>query len=170
MSAAVTRYESTLREVLERPSCPPRIPWAHKYGGETDAAVPLQGGIFDTPCRGLGTAVPADMTMLEGCSPLVNIQERIFYTEAALTIPARESVQERPARRRPVFDFACAHTGERGIYGYDLVTRLPPSPFTCQTAALAHTEQIAIVRQNFGLIWRDLLPCRWPPGHHGLEP
>ena len=49
------------------------------------------------------------------------------------------------------FDFACAHTENRGIYGYDLVTRLGSTlSFTCQTAALAHTEQIAIVRQNFG--------------------
>ena len=51
--------------------------------------------------------------------------------------------------RCPSIDFACAHTENRGIYGYDLVTRLGSTlSFTCQTAALAHTEQIAIVRQN----------------------
>ncbi|UQT48221.1 hypothetical protein M5E87_26855 [Flavonifractor plautii] len=92
------------------------------------------------------------MTMLEDVFSWVNIQERIFYTEAALTIPAGESVQvEAALPKEASFDFACAHTENRGIYGYDLVTRLGSAlSFTRQTAALAHTEQIAIVRQNFG--------------------
>ena len=151
MSAAVTRYESTLREVLNA-LCPSPDTLAHKYGGETDAASLSREVFFDTLCRGLGTAVPADMTMLEDVFSWVNIQERIFYTEAALTIPAGESVQvEAALPKEASFDFACAHTENRGIYGYDLVTRLGSTlSFTRQTAALAHTEQIAIVRQNFG--------------------
>ncbi len=132
--------------------CPSPDTLAHKYGGETDAASLSREVFFDTLCRGLGTAVPADMTMLEDVFSWVNIQERIFYTEAALTIPAGESVQvEAALPKEASFDFACAHTENRGIYGYDLVTRLGSTlSFTCQTAALAHTEQIAIVRQNFG--------------------
>lgn len=151
VSAAVTRYESTLREVLNA-LCPSPDTLAHKYGGETDAASLSREVFFDTLCRGLGTAVPADMTMLEDVFSWVNIQERIFYTEAALTIPAGESVQvEAALPKEASFDFACAHTENRGIYGYDLVTRLGSAlSFTRQTAALAHTEQIAIVRQNFG--------------------
>lgn len=151
VSAAVTRYESTLREVLNA-LCPSPDTLAHKYGGETDAASLSREVFFDTLCRGLGTAVPADMTMLEDVFSWVNIQRRIFYTEAALTIPAGESVQvEAALPKEASFDFACAHTENRGIYGYDLVTRLGSTlSFTCQTAALAHTEQIAIVRQNFG--------------------
>ena len=151
VSAAVTRYESTLREVLNA-LCPSPDTLAHKYGGETDAASLSREVFFDTLCRGLGTAVPADMTMLEDVFSWVNIQERIFYTEAALTIPAGESVQvEAALPKEASFDFACAHTENRGIYGYDLVTRLGSAlSVTRQAAALAHTEQIAIVRQNFG--------------------
>ena len=92
------------------------------------------------------------MARLEDVFSWVNIQERIFYAEAVLTIPAGESVQvEAALPKEASFDFACAHTENRGIYGYDLVTQLGSAlSFTCQTAALAHTEQIAIVRQNFG--------------------
>ena len=80
------------------------------------------------------------------------LQERIVSAEAGLTIPAGESVPvEAALPKEASFDFACAHTENRGIYGYDLVTQLGSAlSFTCQTAALAHTEQIAIVRQNFG--------------------
>ncbi|MFQ7853931.1 MAG: hypothetical protein ACLRIS_01030 [Flavonifractor plautii] len=143
VSAAVTRYESTLREVLNA-LCPSPDTLAHKYGGETDAASLSREVFFDTLCRGLGTAVPADMTMLEDVFSWVNIQERIFYTEAALTIPAGESVQvEAALPKEASFDFACAHTENRGIYGYDLVTRLGSTlSFTCQTAALAHTSRL----------------------------
>lgn len=151
VSAAVIQYKSTLGEVLEA-LCPPPDTLAHKYGGETDAASLSREVFFDTLCRSLGTAVPADMARLEDVFSWVNIQERIFYAEAVLTIPAGESVQvEAALPKEASFDFACAHTENRGIYGYDLVTQLGSAlSFTCQTAALAHTEQIAIVRQNFG--------------------
>ncbi|MFQ7453722.1 MAG: hypothetical protein ACLRNQ_22655 [Flavonifractor plautii] len=50
MSAAVTRYESTLREVLNA-LCPSPDTLAHKYGGETDAAS-LSREVFLTPFAG----------------------------------------------------------------------------------------------------------------------
>lgn len=53
VSAAVTRYESTLREVLNA-LCPSPDTLAHKYGGETDAASLSREVFFDTLCRGLG--------------------------------------------------------------------------------------------------------------------
>ncbi|UQT48220.1 hypothetical protein M5E87_26850 [Flavonifractor plautii] len=56
VSAAVTRYESTLREVLNA-LCPSPDTLVHKYGGETDAASLSREVFFDTLCRGLGTAV-----------------------------------------------------------------------------------------------------------------
>ena len=100
VSAAVTRYESTLREVLNAPLSLPRIPWPTSTAARRTPRPSPGRYFFDTLCRGLGTAVPADMTMLEDVFSWVNIQERIFYTEAALTIPAGESVQVggRPAQ------------------------------------------------------------------------
>ena len=50
VSAAVTRYESTLREVLNA-LCPSPDTLAHKYGGETDAAS-LSREVFLTPFAG----------------------------------------------------------------------------------------------------------------------
>ena len=49
------------------------------------------------------------------------------------------------------YDFACAHTENQGIYGYDMVTKLG-SNLECasQTAVLEDRGQIEIVRQNFG--------------------
>ena len=49
----------------------------------------------------------------------------------------------------PSFDYACAQTENKGIYGYDLVTKLG-SDLTCteQTATLADRGLITIVRQN----------------------
>ena len=55
------------------------------------------------------------MTMLEDVFSWVNIQERIFYTEAALTIPAGESVQvEAALPKEASFDFAWRPHGEPG--------------------------------------------------------
>ena len=49
------------------------------------------------------------------------------------------------------FDYACAHTKNRGVYGYDLVTELGSNlACTAQTATLADRGLITIVRQNFG--------------------
>ena len=72
--------------------------------------------------------------------------------EATLTIPAGESVTVEAAfTKEGSYDFTCAHTENRGIYGYDLLTQLG-SNLSCtqQTATLEDRGFIQIVRQNFG--------------------
>ena len=52
--------------------------------------------------------------------------------------------------KEPSFDFICA-PGNKGISGYDLVTKLGSNlTFTGQTAKLEERGRIEIVRQNFG--------------------
>ncbi len=82
----------------------------------------------------------------------VDIMSRVFYLEAQVTIPAGGSVQlSAEMTKEGSYDFACAHTENRGIYGYDMVTKLGSNLIcTGQTAVLEDRGQIRIIRQNFG--------------------
>ena len=78
--------------------------------------------------------------------------DRVCWLEAEVTIPAGESVTLTAAMTKEAsFDYYCAHTENRGISGYDLVTSLG-SNLTCTTqiAILEDRGQIELVRQNFG--------------------
>ena len=82
----------------------------------------------------------------------ISIMSRVFYLEAEVTVPAGGSVQlSAEMTKEGSYDFACVHTENRGVYGYDLVTKVG-SNLTCtaQTAVLEDRGQIEIVRQNFG--------------------
>jgi hypothetical protein len=77
---------------------------------------------------------------------------RIFYLKAEIIIPAGESVTLNAQFPKDAsFDYFCANTENRGIYGYDLMTALG-SNLNCteQTATLLDRGQVEIVRQNFG--------------------
>ena len=78
--------------------------------------------------------------------------DRVCYLKAEVTIPAGESVTLSAQMTKPAnFDYACAHTENQGVNGYDMVTRLGSTlAFTGQTATLEDRDQIEIVRQNFG--------------------
>ena len=78
--------------------------------------------------------------------------DRVFYLEAEITVPAGGSVQlTAEMTREGSYDFYCTHTGNQGVYGYDLVTELG-SNLTCtrQRAIIEDRGMIKIVRQNFG--------------------
>ena len=77
---------------------------------------------------------------------------RVCWLEAEITIPAGDSVTLSASMTKEAsYDFYCAHTENQGVKGYDLVTALGSTlDFTGQTASLVNTENIEIVRQNFG--------------------
>lgn len=82
----------------------------------------------------------------------VTIVSRVFYLEAEVTVPAGESVTlTAKMTKEGSYDFDCAHTENRGVYGYDMVTGLG-SNLSCksQAAVLEDRGQIEIIRQNFG--------------------
>jgi len=82
----------------------------------------------------------------------VDTIDRVCWLEAEITIPAGDSVTLSASMTKEAsYDFYCAHTENQGVKGYDLVTALGSTlDFTGQTASLANTENIEIVRQNFG--------------------
>ena len=151
VTATVTQYQSTLREVLDA-LCQGPNTLDQKYGKPMGVLALPRAAFFDTLCKSFGTSIPSNMTMLEMVFEWCNIQERIFYGEATLTIPAGERVTvESSFTKEGSYDFVCAHTENRGIYGYDLLTHLG-SNLSCteQTATLEDHGRIRIVRQNFG--------------------
>lgn len=83
----------------------------------------------------------------------VDTIDRVCWLEAEITIPAGDSVTLSASMTKEAsYDFYCAHTENQGVKGYDLVTALGSTlDFTGQTASLVNTENIEIVRQNFGI-------------------
>lgn len=85
------------------------------------------------------------------------VVDRVFYLETEVTVPAGGSVSvEARLVKDASFDFYCAHTENRGIYGYDTATKLGSSlTFTAQSAKTVHTGAVEIVRQNYGFDWAN---------------
>lgn len=103
-----------------------------------------------------------------------DIVDRVFYLETEVTVPAGGSAQVTARiRKDPSFDHYCAHTENRDIYGYDMVTRLGSSlDFTAQTARTEHTDGLEIVRQNYGFDWEngvDVVELDQSVEHYYLE-
>ena len=78
--------------------------------------------------------------------------DRVLYLAVPVTVPAGGEVNITfELWKEPSFDYGCSGSEHVGLQGYDLVTRLGSTlTFTEQLAALEHTENIQIQRQNFG--------------------
>ena len=78
--------------------------------------------------------------------------DRVSWMSAQVTVPAGGSVTvEASFAKAGSFDYTCAHTKNRGVYGYDMTTQLGSNlACTSQTATLEDRGFIEIVRQNFG--------------------
>lgn len=79
--------------------------------------------------------------------------ERVLYLAFPVTIPAGKSVDITISLWKAAsFDFGCSDSEHVGLQGFDLVTRIGSTlKFTAQTAALANTDNIELIRQNLGL-------------------
>lgn len=86
----------------------------------------------------------------------VNVS-RVFYLEAEVTIPAGERVTVQASFvKHPSYDHYCANTENKGVYGYDMVTKLGTNlNFTAQNVETVNTEAVEIVRQNYGFDWEN---------------
>ncbi len=78
-------------------------------------------------------------------------QQRVFYAAFSLTIPAGESVQlDCSLSRFGSYDFACEST-DAGALGFEMATTLGSNlTFSEQKATIAGTEDIFLMRENFG--------------------
>ena len=91
-----------------------------------------------------------DDGMLEGIE--ADGVERVLYLEAEITVPAGASVAlTAELAKEPSFDYYCSNKANRGVNGYDLVTKLGSNlNCTAQTATLLDYGQLEIINQNFG--------------------
>lgn len=96
-----------------------------------------------------------DFIWLEDLYP--EVIQRVFYLKAEVTIPAGASVTvEARMMKEASFDYDCSSSKNKGVYGYDLVTKLGTNlEFTAQTVKAVNTDGVEIVRQNFGFDWEN---------------
>lgn len=149
-SVNVRRYETSLEGIL-RDVARERYRWEDEPNADFEMFFGLMkenltayGVLSDDP------AERYDENRLDNLD--FNYMDRVFYLDAQVTVPAGGSVTlTAEIIKEGSYDFYCAHTENRGVYGYDMVTRLG-SNLTCtaQTAVLEDRGQIEIVRQNFG--------------------
>lgn len=78
--------------------------------------------------------------------------ERVLYLAVPVTVPAGSEVDiTLKFWKEPSFDYGCSDSANKDLQGYDMVTALGSTlDFTAQTAALANTDNIELVRQNLG--------------------
>lgn len=96
-----------------------------------------------------------DFIWLEDLYP--EVIQRVFYLKAEVTIPAGASVTvEARMMKEASFDYDCSSSKNKGVYGYDLVTKLGTNlDFIVQTVKAVNTDGVEIVRQNFGFDWEN---------------
>lgn len=146
----VRRYEASLEEILEEAA---RM--KHSWTEEPRADFEMYFGLMkeNLLTYGILSDYPAERYHNGRLEDLdFYYMDRVFYLEAEVTIPAGRSVQlSAEMTKEGSYDFYCAHTENRGVYGYDMVTKIGSNlNCTAQTAILEDRGQIEIVRQNFG--------------------
>lgn len=146
----VRRYETSLEDILEEVARM-KYSWSEDpkadfgmYFGLMKENLLTYGVLSDYPAERYHNGRLEDLDFY--------YMDRVFYLEGSVTVPAGESVTlKAEMTREGSYDFYCAHTENRGVYGYDMVTKLG-SNLNCtgQTAVLEDRGQIEIVQQNFG--------------------
>lgn len=160
VSCTVTRSETTLDAVLDRlcryyaeeqsarsgqESPLDGIPFA-LYRGAVAELLTQYGGLSGAPMDRYADGRLDDL-LQETVS-----HERVLYLAFPVTVPAGDSVRlECRLWKEPSYHFGGSGSGNEGLQGYDLVTRLGSTlMFTRQSAALAHWENVELTGQNFG--------------------
>lgn len=159
VSATVTRYETTMEEILrmivdERFAEKNSVEYGN--GEETVASVipydMLRGAAADLLVRyGVFSEIPAeryDTGMLEDVFEAYSMQ-RVMYAAFDVTIPAHGSVTVSASMHK---EASCDYIGKKkNVDGYDLATQLGSTlAFTEQRASVSNTEEIRIVDNSFG--------------------
>ena len=159
VSCTVTREETTLDAVLSE-LCRAELANQHQtsqWPGLADLSLSLYQRAVTEAVLSSGALAdtPADRYIdgrLDDFLWDVLVQERVLYLSFPVTVPAGGSVTVSASLwKAPSYDFGCSGSENVGLQGYDLATALGSNlVFTSQTAALANTENIEIVRQNLG--------------------
>lgn len=156
----IIREETTLETVLQEVVQREWQQYQENLNTELDLATYYQ--LFCDYLERYGVlANPAVARYDEGALEFLDVNNvnRVCYTKAQLIIPAGSTMDlTATVRKEASFDYACANTAHRGIYGYDLVTQLGSNlTFTDQQATIKDYGVVEITGQNFGF---DLLQNR----------
>lgn len=158
VSCTVTRSETVLQDVLEGVCQDYRDLFFRDTpdGSETFApAMHVRAAAELLTQYGLLSGSPKDRYdtgMLEEIVGESLHQSRVLYLRFPVTVPAGGSVTVEAALwKEPSYDFFCGQSDGERVQGYDLVTSLGSGlTFTGQRAALKNTENIVLLRENFG--------------------
>jgi len=154
----VTRTESdletALRTAVELNYRELSYMWGYETG-EPEYSFELYYGLLKEHLLAYGVLAPGGAERYsDGAVENLDVAgvSRVFWLEAEVTVPAGGSIALTAAmRKEPSYDFYCAVTENRGVSGFDLVTRLGSElDITQQTAHLEDRGEIEIVRENFG--------------------
>ncbi len=163
LSCSVTRYETTLGEILapllaksrdtmirqkepeiNSPEQPPEPP-PYELCYELTAKLLENRGALD-----LSSPFNHNVSSLADVFSSVFQRDRVLYLSCQITIPAGETVNFTAAMRK---DGSCDYCGgpSEGQEGYDMATVLGSAlTFAEQTASISGYNEIRIVAQNFG--------------------
>jgi hypothetical protein len=156
VTAAVTRYESTLgemvglllhrfMEVFGGDVVGNGLPFEMYYGSV--AELMYQYGMLSE-----NVVDRYDTGWLEEMFSEARAHMRVFYLTSEAALPAGESVTVTAELvKDPSFDFYCSGSDNRGLLGYDMVTILGTNlTFDSLAAELINTDGVEIIRQNYG--------------------
>ena len=158
VSADVTRYETTMQEMLQMAVDQSVQNRAYLYGSEDATAADaaprelLYGVAADLLCSyGVFSDDPAGryfFGMLEDVFEAYAMQ-RILYQSFEVTVPAHGSVRVTAEMRK---EASYDHTGKKqNVDGYDLATQLDSTlRFTEQRASVSSVELVQILDNSFG--------------------
>ena len=156
IGASLRQYETDLDSALR--TVAGQMPRAKNYGVADSPGFELYFGMLKDCLLDTGLLLDNpqeryDFMNLEDLYP--DSIQRVFYLKAEVTVPAGGNVMvEARMIKEASFDYDCSGSKNKGVYGYDLVTKLGTNlDFTSQTAKAVNTQNVEIVRQNFGFDW-----------------
>lgn len=152
-SANIERYETTLGEALKTVA---KVRYDERSLFSSN--LPFVDGVtfdmyYGEICRSFaGQEDYWDSCFLDDILGSVEHYSRVFYSTFELTIPAGAAAKiSAQMTKEASYDYYGAAGKNKGVEGYDTVTRLGSTlSFTAQSASLTNTENVEIIRQNFG--------------------
>ena len=151
VSASIERYETTLGKALKTTA---KLRYVNVLSNGFYISRLANGVSFDIYygeiCRSFARRVL--YWDLESFFMNVEYRNRIFYRTFEVTIPSHSTAEITVEQTKEAsYDYYCVASENAGVEGYDTVTSLGSIlTFTNQTAAISNTDNIEIVRQNFG--------------------
>lgn len=154
VSSVITRTEMTLEQLMQQVTEEIALYYWDGEMTERQMQMTLRGAkelLTDYGVLSNSSVMRYDDGRLDDLISEAYAQERVFYAEIPLTIPAGGSINiDITLWRGGSYDYACSGKYS-GIIGYDCAAHLGSNlDLTSQQVTLVNADDIQIVRQNFG--------------------